>query len=363
MATVFPQHKASITILEEQQHFGGSGGGGGGGGGGFEHHPVDRTRSKSLGYPHGLTTSSSASSSPYHTASSSPYHNPNGSNGGLFDTEESPSILNPTDSKGSSQELDSTHGSESDSGYADPIDALQQYYNSQAPPIRGHPPIEPPYQSLAEIQRLRMAAIKLNMIEDSDDPTYSRPFDCLRGLPEPVRVSGGGETGTLGRRNYRRQYVPVATGESHVPSRRGPSRGSSDEAISTSSSSPEPGNQGDEIHPLRRSDRTGSLDQLLESPEAPKVLVKVKDDFVTMRPRVNSDGNVLMKNRNRSCRPDILSPLALTSSTASEQDQTPPFSPQQSPLHVPVEVTRLQNGFAKLVGQDYSSSSSQSQVQ
>ncbi|XP_019864232.1 PREDICTED: uncharacterized protein LOC100636902 [Amphimedon queenslandica] len=349
--SAFP-HKASITIFEEHQQLMG---GGGGGGGEYHHHPIDRTRSRSLGYPHSITTSSSASSSPYHTASSSPYHhntNPNV----LYDTEEPPSILNPSsggESKGSSQELDSMHGSESDSGYADPIDALQQYYNSR-PQAKSQAPVEPSYQSLAEIQRLRMAAVKLNMIEDNEDPTYSRPFDCLRGLPEPVRVSGGGETGTLGRRNYRRQYVPIATPESQA-SRHVISRGSSDEAISTSSESPEP-SQTDEVHPLRRSDRTGSLDRLLESPEAPKVLVKVKDDFVTMRPRVNSDGNILTRNKNRSCRPDVLSPLALTSSTASEQDQTPPSSPHHSPLHVPVEVTKLQNGFAKLVNHNYSSS-------
>lgn len=305
----------------------------------------DRHRSKSV------SQTSRKSSSP---ASSSPYHLTNVLN---LDTSSS-SLLDQIPNERGAQtkhlpppmrDMETPPGSESDSGYADPIDALKQYYSSlqQTPDARKKISV-PPYQTLEEIQRARLSQV------DPDDPTYSRPYDCLRGLPGPVRISGENSTGFV-MPPAQRYNVCVPERRFHRPILQGSS--GSDEALSSSPSpspSPEPREIGTS---LRRSHRSGSLDHLLDPGSGiRKVPVKFKDDSL-VRMRVSSEGNLLSKVRRHPSRPDILSPLALTASTASEHSS----SPQPSPLHAPVpaEVTRLYNGSAKYIQHDLSISHSQ----
>ena len=354
LSSPFPyNYRTNITILEESEKF---------------DQPQERYRSKSVSQPR---TTSSASSSPRHVNNIFNLDSPVDQNYSHFNNHHrqhsNPLILGPDiphnydKLRGPPPPRDSeTPGSGSDSGYADPIDALRQYYSSQYQ--GGNIPVsEPPYQTLAEIQRIRQARLNLNRTDSPEDPAYSRPFDCLRGLPGPVRISGETTPGIAMPQNFQHTNP---TGRSRMKKRvhRQPFHASSgsDDALSSSPSlspSPEP----EDITPLTSSQRSGSLDCLLEPPTIQKVRVKLKEDSShRMRQRVHSEGNLLAQKK-LSSRPDILSPLALTTSTASEQDRTPSSSPQPSPIHVPVpvEVLKLHNGFAKLVHP--SSSSSQSQ--
>jgi hypothetical protein len=74
-----------------------------------------------------------------------------------------------------------THDTEP--GYADPIDVLRSYYKTQQAQMvmggAGRKVSEPPYQTLRQIQQAGLS------MEDPDDPTYSRPYDCLRGYWDP----------------------------------------------------------------------------------------------------------------------------------------------------------------------------------
>ena len=345
--TSSPVSFVSRTIHEEQDH--------------LPHHhnetlvqyDTERHRSKSVSQT-SRKSSSSTSSSPHHVASilnlettitptEQGYHHSI-----LSSALSNSSERNATHFDKSKTSLDvETPGSESDSGYADPIDALRQYYNSQQQNMdfssrkKVSVTSDPPYQTLEEIQRARLIQM------DPDDPTYSRPFDCLRGLPGPVRISGENSTGFV---MLPPPVAGMSSNDRHFP--RPILRGSSDEAISTSPS-PSPSPEPQDIRSLRRSQRCGSLDHLLSpmSSEVRKVPVKFKDDSAMMRLRVSSEGNLLSKMRQQPSRPDILSPLALTVSTASERDCTSSSSPQPSPIHapMPVEVTRLYNGSAKFI--------------
>ena len=350
----FPyNYRTNITILEESEKF---------------DQPQERHRSKSVSHPR---TTSSASSSPHHANNIFNLDSSLDQNYSHFNhhRQHSNPLILGSDTPHNYDKLrcpppprdSETPGSGSDSGYADPIDALRQYYSSQYP--GGNIPVsEPPYQTLAEIQRIRQARLNLSRTDSPEDPAYSRPFDCLRGLPGPVRISGETTPGIAMPQHF--QHVNAA-GRNRVKKHRvhrqalHASSGSDDALSSSPSLSPSP--EPEDITPLTSSQRSGSLDCLLEPPTIQKVRVKLKEDTsCRMRQRVHSEGNLLAQKK-RPSRPDVLSPLALTTSTASEQDRTPSSSPQPSPLHVPIpiEVSRLHNGFARLVHP--SSSSSQSQ--
>lgn len=244
-------------------------------------------------------------------------------------------------------------GSGSDSGYADPIDTLRKYYNSQSKSES-----DPPYQSLEEIQRIRQA--QMNRIEEShDDPAYSRPFDCLIGLPGPVKVKGEMQkmyTPLSVRRvsspDYPVQLVPVGGTRNkkkyRIPRRLLHGSSGSDETLSSSlSPSPEP-----DFHPLVRNQRSGSLDRLLEPT---KISTARRQEQRMLKARINSEGDLLSERIIIS--QETLSPLTIGSVTSDNSSS----SLQPSPIHAPspVELTRMQNGFARLVYPDLSMSQSQ----
>ena len=83
-------------------------------------------------------------------------------------------------------------------GYANPIDALQEFFESNQKPLQSEDErTESPYQSMEEIRRLR----ELQQREDvgpgyhrivadvEDNPGYSRPFDALLSIIEPLKVT------------------------------------------------------------------------------------------------------------------------------------------------------------------------------
>ena len=243
-----------------------------------------------------------------------------------------------------------SHSSWSESGYADPIDALKSYYNSGG--HQGGMVNESPYQSLSEIQRVRQQ--QLERIEQSqNDPTYSRPFDSLVGLREPVKIKGEGRPGipvALKSVNTPLDFTPMRSTvmgtkkKSHHRMRQVTHRSSGSDETLSSSPSPEP-----RMHPLQNSHRSGSLDCLLQPSDVPQVTVS-DEKYHCIRQRINSLGDLLSANNSRR------------SPTSSEW--TPSCSPQPSPIHVPIptEVTRLQNGYARVVHPDLSRiTSSQSQ--
>ena len=290
-------------------------------------------------------------------------------------------------------------GSESDPGYADPIDALREYYSSQAQKGAGMPEdvsngpeiSDPPYQTLAQIQeRRRWQVLQDTTQNPEDDPTYSKPFDCLVGLAAPIRVTS--ETSAPSRKlsisplAMHRTISPdfctrtsIKTHRRGYAIRRHARKASGSEETLSSSPSPEP----DTTPLLRiRPHRCTSLDSLLNPADDFRLLSSRNGE---LRERVKSTGNLLDDKpiktitrqgcRERVCSlgnllptkgtyplaPRATSPLALAR-VISDQDVIPRsssssiVSPQPSPLHLPIptEVTRLQNGYATVVHPEYS---------
>ena len=259
-----------------------------------------------------------------------------------------------------SQESGSDSGY-ADPGYADPIDAMKEY--QQAKEAGNVVVSDPPYQTLEEIQQARLTHVlaRDNERDLDDEPAYSRPIDCLMGLPNPVKVTSVSSQQHLSvyPLAFRRTASPDSpllrgrgykkkNGHQLLPS---PSYGSDDTL--SSFSSPEP---ADEIPNLseRRSSSLGSLlepEELTRQKPKPEVL---QDNSRLLRNRVGSEGNLLREsNTSRS------SPVFTRSNTCSVVNQngatrtcsTNNCSPQYSPRHipVPVRVTRLENGKAVLV--------------
>ena len=240
-------------------------------------------------------------------------------------------------------DVENQGGPDSESGYADPIDALKKYYESQNQTPSDVSSLDIPYQSLSEIQRIRRAQMtKVNSGEE--DPTYSRPFDCLIGLPAPVKVRGEINSkrfiSPLALQRHSTPDFPVTLADRHAAGKRRSrtsrklpqraSRSSSEENLSSSlSPSPEP----DYHHLLSRNQSSGSVD-LLQGEEDPHILLA--EDHQLLKSRISSDGDL----------------LSITS------HETQSSSPQPSPIHAPspVEITRMQNGFAQLVYPDLSMS-------
>lgn len=92
-------------------------------------------------------------------------------------------------------DIDITGGADSESCYADPVDALKKYHlnielnNHNNDEHSDMTSLDTSYRSIKEVQKIRQ--VQLNKVQGSsydEDPTYSRPFDCLIGLPNPVKV-------------------------------------------------------------------------------------------------------------------------------------------------------------------------------
>ena len=262
-------------------------------------------------------------------------------------------------SQSESQESGSDSGY-ADPGYADPIDAMKEY--NQAKDAGNVVVSEPPYQTLEEIQQARLARVLAQDNEGDldDEPTYSRPIDCLMGLTNPVKVTS--VTSQQHLSVYPLTFRRTASPESPLLHGRGykkkirvshqllasPSYGSDDTL--SSFSSPEP---ADEIPNLaeRRSSSLGSLlepEELTRQKPKPELL---QDNSHSLRNRVGSEGNLL-----RGGNTSHTSPVFTRSNTCSVTNgatRTCPTncSPRYSPHHipVPVRVTRLENGKAMLV--------------
>ena len=241
-------------------------------------------------------------------------------------------------------DVETTGGPDSESGYADPIDALRKYYESQTLSPSDVSSLDAPYQSVAHVQRLKQAQMNKAVSYD-EDPTYSRPFDCLIGLPTPLKVRA--ETTT--RKNIsplalQRQSTPdfpvslaqrpvKRRGHHHRFSRKLPQRNESqsssdDDGLSSSlSPSPEP-----DYSPLINNRQSSASFDLLGDDD-PAILLADEPTKI-LKSRVSSDGDLLSMN--------------------SVETQSPLNSPEPFPILVPspVEITKMQNGYAKVVYPD-----------
>lgn len=249
-----------------------------------------------------------------------------------------------------------SHESGSDSGYADPIDALREYQMK----VSGNVVVsEPPYQTLEEIQRARLEQVLHQDNGDmaGEEPAYSRPIDCLMGLANPVKVSPMSTQQHLNvyPRTFRRTVSPDSPLTGRVYRKKHPHLASpcygSDDTLS-SFSSPEP---ADELGQLSGR-RSNSLGSLLEPEEYPRPKLKpdlLQDSSRLIRNRVGSEGDLLRGD----IRSPHASPVYSRRNTCSDtkrrgaRSSSDNSSPQYSPHHipVPVRVTRLENGQAMLV--------------
>ena len=237
-------------------------------------------------------------------------------------------------------DVEFTGGPDFESGYADPIDALRKYYESQnTPPADDVSSLDTPYQSLAEIQKLRQAQMSKASSYD-DDPTYSRPFDCLIGLPTPLKVRAENTTKKIvSPLAIQRQSTPDLPALRHTTKRRGhhhrfsrkiPPRNDSqsssdeDELSSSLSPSPEP-----DYSPLINNRQTNVSFDLLgdDDDDTPILLTDEPSKF-----HASSEGDLLSMN--------------------SVDTHSPSSEPSPVRVPSPIEITRMQNGYAKVVYPD-----------
>ena len=243
-------------------------------------------------------------------------------------------------------DVENPGGSEFESDYADPIDALRRYYESN--PSGDSSSLDVPYQSVSEVQKLKQAQMSRVGSYD-DDPTYSRPFDCLIGLPNPVRVRGEmlpkKLISPLATQRHSTPDFPVSLTERHPMKRRShpnhrisrkplqkSSRSSSEDNLSSSPSpSPEPN-----YSPLIINRQSSASFDLLGDDDDSNILLADEPSHSILKSRLSSDGGDMISVNSL----DTQSPLG--------------SSPQPSPIRVPspVEITRMHNGYAKVVYPD-----------
>ena len=264
------------------------------------------------------------------------------------------------------------HDSGSDSGYADPIDAVREYYAAQGREVGNVVVTEPPYQTLEEIQQARLMQIQENVNTGGEDPTYSRPIDCLMGLSNPVKVTAVSSQQQLSvfPLAFRRTASPDAPISCARPVRKKhhhqhrlshhlPLASSGSDDTLSSFSSPEPAEESS----LLSGRRSNSLGCLLEPEDVGRGKAKGKSapgpmEARHLRTRVSSESNLLTADyrspdsspvlgRRTTC-PKTVSSRRNGTGQASFPDTSPPHC---SPSHVPVpvRVTRLENGQAMLV--------------
>ena len=267
-----------------------------------------------------------------------------------------------------------SHDSSSDSGYADPgyadpVDAVREYLASQGRNGGNVVVTEPPYQTLEEIQRARLMRILPQEQRDAEggggggeEPTYSRPFDCLLGLSNPVRVTSVSSQQhlsvfPLAFRRTASPDGPISSGRAvrkkHRLSRQLPPASSGSDDTLSSFSSPEPAEEGS----LLSGRRSNSLGCLLEPEEVGRPRSKPAASPVKgrhLRERVNSENNLLVDRSSLGSSPDLGRRTTCSTAVSCSQiraGQTPSPIASSSPPHIPVpaRVTRLENGQARLI--------------
>ncbi len=226
-------------------------------------------------------------------------------------------------------DIENPGGPDSESGYADPIDALRKYYESHnTPPNSDMSSLDAPYQHVSVVQKLREAQMS-KVSNYDDDPTYSRPFDCLVGLPNPLKVRG--ETAPkkilspLVLQRHSTPDFPVSLTQNRHPTKRR-IRSTRKPAMRRSQSSSD------------EEDLSSSLSPSPEPIYSTPIIHANGGDLL--------DGDIIDDGRNllENDEEDILNGGKVGSIDSLEVQ-----SPSPSPLPLPEEMSRLQNGFAQVL--------------
>ena len=266
--------------------------------------------------------------------------NLNGSNGDLspsrsrsYNQQDVVSLSSQEDVSNKSSrvpsDVENPGGPDSESGYADPIDALRKYYESHTPPNSDMSSLDAPYQHVSVVQKLREAQMS-KVSNYDDDPTYSRPFDCLVGLPNPLKVRG--ETAPkkiispLVLQRHSTPDFPVSLAQNRHPAKR------------RTRSTRKPA-------ALRRSQSSSDEDELSSS-------LSPSPEPIYSSPIIHADGGDLLDGEDIIGEGNILEnddkehSEILNGDEVGSIDSLEVQSPSPSPLE---EVSRFQNGFARVM--------------
>lgn len=270
----------------------------------------------------------------------------------------------------SSSSLGDSQDSE-DSGYANPVDAIQQYLEWQRQQQEGGSNGDRinPYQSFEEIRRMRELQIQERERKESmnskpiqrvpsngayeDNPGYSRPFDALLGASGPLKVTPevSKKKLSVSPLPWQRTASPTGEGASKSPlfdRRRGNtfSNGtirspSNDSISSTGGTSGNEGGGREQKLQKQPSEEQSSLDRLpteqrkISGSDQPNV--NGSPDLKVMRLRSQSDSPTL-EDVHSECRP----------TEGARKHQYGSHSPRVKPRAAPLERTVSDGSMLKM---------------
>lgn len=242
-------------------------------------------------------------------------------------------------------DIDVSGGADSESCYADPIDALKKYHLSNE--LLSHndeetsdmTSLDISHRSVMEVQKIRK--VQLNKIQASsldEDPTYSRPYDCLIGLPNPVKVRAEPTPRRMIsplaiQRRSTPEFPSVQMTNTH-PSRRRPlrpsrkqkqkslSRSTSEDDLSSSSLSPSPEPTYSALMTNNR--QSGVSFDIEDDADEDEHILLAEEPFGILKSTISSDGGDIVSMNSLDINSSPLdsshpSPIHDTSSSLDKQ--------------------------------------------